>query len=195
MNRAAYLVLIASLALSGCGARLSQSEARRRIAEMSQSKLVPDAIEIRRIVSQTDTSAIVEATITLAFQFKRADPMAEWRIESVRLGDRDWISMDELMSAINDARRRATVQDMQKLAEGLEKFRSANGGFPNARDIAALTDILHPGYMDALVREDAWGRPLDYEGKDATYQLRSLGPDGLRGTPDDIVVQNAPAAP
>src|SRR5262245_57921905 len=123
LSRGLYLLLIACFALPACtGARLSHDEARKRIAEIGQSSLVPDAIEIRRIVSQTETSAIVEATVTLAFQFKRPSPNAEWRIEAVRLGDRDWISLDELLAAINEGRRRTTTQAMQQLAEGIEKY-------------------------------------------------------------------------
>ena len=104
MKRALHFVLFSWLALSGCtGARLSHDEARRKILEIGRSNLVPDAIEIRRIVSQTETQAIAEASVTLAFQFRRDKPDSEWRIEAVRLGDRDWISLDELLAAINEA--------------------------------------------------------------------------------------------
>src|SRR6185295_3424951 len=112
----------ASLALPACtSALLSHDEARKKIAAIGQSNLIPDAIEIRRIISQTDTEAIAEATITLAFQFKRANAAADWRIVAVRLGDRDWISLDELLAAINDSRRRQTSQSMAHLAEAVEK--------------------------------------------------------------------------
>src|SRR6185295_14057477 len=145
----------ASLALPACtSARLSQGEARKRIAAIGQSNLIPDAIEVRRIISQTDTEAIAEATITLAFQFKRASAASDWRIEAVRLGDRDWISLDELLTAINEGRRRTTLQSLQHLAEAVEKYRASNGSLPSAKDIVALTDALHPSYMSDLVRED-----------------------------------------
>ena len=185
-----YLLLLGCLALCACtGARLSHDEARKKIAEIGRSNLVPSAIEIRRIVSQTDTQAIAEATITLAFQFKRDNPNAEWRIQAVRLGDREWISLDELLAGIDEGRRRATANGMQKLAEAVEKFRSTNGSLPNARDIAALTDILNPKYMTELVREDGWGKPILYEVMGPTaFRLTSDGPDGRRGTSDDIVV-------
>ncbi len=185
-----WWVLLGCLALWACtGARLSHDEARRKIAEIGRSNIVPGAIEIRRIVSQTDTQAIAEATITLAFQFKRANPNAEWRIEAVRLGDRDWISLDELLAGVNEGRRRATTDAMQKLAEAVEKFRAANGSLPSARDIVGLTDILHPRYMDELVREDGWGKPIIYEVTGpSSVRFISDGADGRPGTPDDIVV-------
>jgi hypothetical protein len=185
-----HFVLLACLTLSACtGARLSHDEARKKIAEIGRSNLVPAAIEIRRIVSQTNTEAIAEASITLAFQFKRDNPDTEWRIQAVRLGDREWISLDELLAGINEGRRRATTDGMQKLAEAVEKYRTTNGALPNARDIVTLTDILNPRYMSELVREDGWGKPILYEVTGPTaFRLTSDGPDGRRGTADDIVI-------
>src|SRR5213594_2559302 len=126
-----HVLLLGCLVLCSCtSARLSHDEARKRIADIGRSNLIPDAIEIRRIVSQSDTQAIAEATITLAFQFKRDNPDAEWRVQAVRLGDREWISLDELLAGINEGRRRATSDSMQKVADAVEKYRSANGSLP-----------------------------------------------------------------
>jgi hypothetical protein len=193
MKPALFLLLIGCFALPACtSARLSHDEARKTIAAIGQSNLVPDAIEIRRIVSQNDTSAIAESTVTLAFQFKRANANAEWHIEAVRLGDRDWISLDELIAAINEGRRRTTTQALQQLAEAVEKYRSTNGNLPTAKEIVSLTDILYPAYMSKLVREDGWGNPIIYEPTgNSTFRLVSRGADGRRGTPDDVVVENS----
>jgi hypothetical protein len=199
MKRALFLFLFGSLLLPSCAsARLSHDEARKRIAAIGQSSLVPDAIEIRRIVSQSETSAIVESTVTLAFQVKRANPNAEWQIEAVRLGDRDWISLTEMLAAINEGRRRSTAQSIQQLAEGVESYRTANNGsVPAAPDIVLLTDTLYPRYMKVLVREDGWGNPIIYEVVgNSGFRLASRGADGTRGTADDVTVENSrPAAP
>jgi hypothetical protein len=83
---------------------------------------------------------------------------------------------------------------MQQLAAGIADYESKNGGLPNARDIVALTDILHPNYMNVLVREDGWGNPIIYEViGGSTFRLISPGADGRRGTSDDIVVENGRA--
>src|SRR5262245_22390450 len=191
-----YLLLIGCVALAACtSGGLSQGEARKKIAAIGQSSLVPDAVQILRIVSQSDTSAIAESTVTLAFQFKRANANAAWRIESVRLGDRDWISLDDLLAAIDESRRRTTRQAMQQLAEAIEKYRNKNGALPAASDIVKLTDILYPAYMSKLVREDGWGNPIAYEVTGpSTFRLISLGGDKRRGTPDDVVVENSLSA-
>jgi hypothetical protein len=192
MKRALILLLIGCLTLLACsGGRLSHDEARKKIAAIGQSNLIPDAVEIRRIVSQSNTTAIAESTVTLAFQFKRANANAQWHIDSVRLGDRDWISLDELIAAINEGRRRVTSERMQQLKAGIEKYSSPPRTFPAAKDIVTLSDMLYPQYMDVLIREDGWGHPFIYEVTGNSFQLISLGEDGRRGTPDDIVVGGA----
>lgn len=190
MKRALHVLLLASLTLTACAAdRLSHDDARKKISQIGQSDLIPDAIEIRRIVSQSQTQAVAEASITLAFQFKRDNPAAQWRVDAVRLGDRDWISLDELLAAINEGRRRSTVESMQKLAAAVGEYRSANGSLPAAPDIVSLTNMLHPKYVNELIREDGWGHPIDYEVTGGTtFRLVSRGADGRRGTPDDIVI-------
>ena len=183
------LVLLSFIVLSGCsGARLSSEEARQKITEIATSGLVPDAVEVRRIVTQSDTQVIAETTITLAFQFRRDNPASPWRVAAVRLGDRDWIDLNELVAAINEGRRRETVSAMEKLVAGIASYRQINGSAPQVTDIVQLTDILHPNYMSDLVRMDGWGRPIAYEPSGATFRLVSVGADGLRGTPDDIVL-------
>ena len=191
MRHAFYLLLSVTLLTSACsGARLSSNEARKKIAAIGTSPLVPQAVEVRRIVSQSDDQAIVEATVTLAFQFKRDKSNGEWRIEAVRLGDRDWMSLDELLAAVKEGRRRATLNSMQKLATGITNYRQQNGTFPNAADIVKLTDMLHPRYMPDLIRDDAWGHPIQYESTGSDFRLRSYGPDGAPNTSDDILVTN-----
>src|SRR5437867_13253721 len=102
-----HVLLLGCLVLCACtSARLSHDEARKKIAEIGRSNLAPDAIEIRRIVSQTDTQAIAEATITLAFQSKRDAPNAECRIQAVPLGDRHRISLHEVGAGLNQGDRR-----------------------------------------------------------------------------------------
>jgi hypothetical protein len=188
MTRSSKILLMSTLILSACaGNRLSHDEARTKIAEISRSNLVPDAIEIRRIVSQTNTEAIAESSVTLAFQFKRPNENAEWRIESVRLGDRDWISLNELLAAINEGRRRTTLEGLQKLAAAIAKYREMNGAIPMASNITGLTDVLHPLYISELIREDGWGDPIAYQVMGTTFRLVSAGADRLPGTADDIV--------
>ena len=102
----------------------------KKSREIATSGLVPDAVEVRRIVSQSDTQVIAETTITLAFQFRRDNPASPWRVAAVRLGDRDWIDLNELVAAINEGRRRETVTAMEKLVAGIASYRQINGSAP-----------------------------------------------------------------
>ena len=173
--------------LAGCSsARLSHDEARKQIAEIGNSSLVPDSIHIQRIVSQTDKDAIAETSVAMAFEFQRSKSSDPWHIAAVRMGDRDWVDVAEIITAVNESRKRTTLESFQKLALGIETYRQRNGTSPNATDIVGLTNILHPTYMTDLVRLDAWGRPIRYEVTGTSFRLLSDGADGVRGTPDDL---------
>ena len=197
MKPAAALVLPILLLASCTADRLSHDEVRKKVSEIGRSSLVPNAIEIRRVVLQSQTQAVAEANVTLAFQFKRDNPAAEWKIEAVRLGDRDWVSLTEFLAAINEGRRRTTQQSIEKLASGILKYRARNGSLPTASNIVELTDILYPLYMDELIRADGWDQPVDYEiTGPSTFRLVSPGPDGRPGTADDVVFDSSrPATP
>lgn len=185
------LLVLLLIMLSGCtGARISSSEARQKITEIAGSGLVPQAVEIRRVVSQSDTQVIAETTVALAFQFQRTNDKSPWRVAAIRMGDRDWITVDELLAAINENRRRDTTSSMGKLVDGIATYRRTVGSAPPATDIVQLTNVLHPQYMTDLVRADSWGHPIVYEVTGTAFRLVSSGADGLRGTPDDIVLPN-----
>ena len=174
---------------AGCSSsRLSHDEARRQIAEIGNSSLVPGAIQVQRIVSQTDKDAIAEISVSLAFEFQRNKVSDPWHIAAVRMGDRDWVGVDEIVAAVNESRRRTTLESFQKLATGIATFRQRTGAAPDASEIVALTNILHPAYMADLVRLDAWGRPIRYEVVGAGFRLLSDGADGVRGTSDDVLL-------
>lgn len=179
-------MLIAGMSAGCSSSRLSHDDARKQIAEIGNSSLVPDSIHIQRIVSQTDKDAIAETSVALAFEFQRAKSSDPWHIAAVRMGDRDWVGVAEIIAAVNESRRRTTLESFQKLAVGIEAYRQRNGASPNATDIVGLTNTLHPTYMTDLVRLDAWGRQIRYEVVGTSFRLLSDGADGVRGTPDDL---------
>ncbi len=192
MLQKSTLLLAGVLTISGCTpARLSHDEVRKKIAEIGQSTLTPSAVEVQRIVSQTDNRMIAEGNVTLAFQFARDNPNAAWRVEAVRLGDRQWIDLNELVRAINEGRARTTLQSMRKLADGIAQYRTRNASLPPARDIVTLTDLLFPQYMSELIRVDGWGNEIEYALTPTGFTLISKGPNGVRGGEDDVVISSA----
>jgi hypothetical protein len=138
-------------------------------------------------VSQSGNRAIAETSVDLAVQFERDSAVSPWHITSVRLGDQNWISVAELVTALNEAKKRETTASLGKLVAGVGAYRQGTGSIPAARDIKGLSDVLHPLYMKDLVIEDSWGRPIELETSGNDLKFRSLGPDGQRGTADDIL--------
>jgi len=189
MNRAFQLFLLLIFAfLYGCGgARLSQNEIRKQIAELGSSTLTPDAVSIRRVVSQSGDHLIAETSVELAVQFERDSASSPWHIASVRLGDKNWVSVPQFIAALQEVERKTTSTSLAKLVAGVTTYRQRNGSLPVAKDIRALSDVLHPLYMTDLVLDDAWGRPIELETLDSNIRFRSLGPDGKSGTADDIL--------
>lgn len=191
MRRTSLLIVFSLLCAFGCGgARLSHNEIRRQIAEVGGSSLVPSAVNVSRVVSQSGNRLIAETNIELAVQFERASEDSPWQIAAVRLGDQNWISMPEFMAALNEGRRRETTIALEKLSTGIAAYRQRNNGaVPAATNIVLLTDVLHPQYMSDLVRLDAWGNAIQYQAKGNGFELRSFGADERPGTADDILIQ------
>jgi type II secretion system (T2SS) protein G len=189
MNRAfQLLILLIPVICASCGgARLSHDEIRRQVADLGTSTLVPSAVAIRRVVSQSGNRAIAETTVDLAVQLERDSTGSPWHITSIRLGDQNWVPVDELIAALNETKKKVTQSSMEKLSAGIASYRQRNGSAPAAGDIKALGDVLHPQYMKDLVLEDGWGRLFEVEAATPTFRFRSLGPDGQRGTSDDLV--------
>lgn len=186
------LSFLAALALGACTGNLSSRTARQQIAELGDASLVTDDIQIQRIVTELGDRAIAEANVRMAFQFEKG-PDDEWVIVSARLGDRQWVDIEELLGAIEAQNAEETHASLEKLAAGLRTYRIRNGSLPVVGDDAYLSDVLHPLFMTDLVRDDAWGGRIVYTAEGDAYELRAPGPDGRTGTADDVVFD--PASP
>ena len=190
MRSTLLTALIALLAtLSGCsGGTLSTRTARQQIATLGNATLIPSEIEVARIDTQTESRAIVETTMKMTFALEKNSD-GEWYIVSARLGDRRWIDIETLLTALKRQQIEETDEGLRLLAAGLEKYRLERGNRPELSDGAHISDVLHPVFMSVLVREDSWGGSIVYErSADGGFRLSSAGPDGRSGTGDDIVV-------
>jgi len=84
--------------------------------------------------------------------------------------------------------------NLHALRIALERFRIDCGRYPT-REEALRALVVDPGvagwkgpYVN-LVRADPWGRAFVYEPSDTNVVLRSRGPDGNAGTPDDLAAE------
>ncbi len=80
----------------------------------------------------------------------------------------------------------ATESEMDRIANDLMAYRRENfGRLPGRRQFSTWLDDQYAGGANY----DAWGTPYEYMivGR-RSIELRSYGPDRLRGTEDDLVV-------
>jgi len=178
------------LLLTGCSAsqKLSQGKAREKIRELGLVQLEGKEVEVEKVVQSGEDQAVAEANLRLVFKLSKRR-RRDWQVDAIRLGDRSWMEIRTFLSALDEARTRETRESLQKLLGGLREYKGANGQYPQADSIVKLTDLLVPTYMSEVIRYDGWNREFIFNLTDSnSFQLRSLGPDGIRGTADDIVV-------
>ena len=87
------------------------------------------------------------------------------------------IVVPALLTAVNRARQRRSMADMNNLAKANGMVHVDSGRF-----VAALAN-LQPTYMLIAPVNDAWGTPYNYVpgGNQLTYVLTSFGRDGAAG--------------
>jgi hypothetical protein len=191
LKLAGYLILILSCGLVvACAGRrpLSESKVREEIQGLGFGKLEQMRIQVQKISLINENQAVAEVDIQSTLQIAR-DKNKNWQIQALRLGDRSWIELKAFQEAFNQVLSRQTRESLQKLLEGLNKYKQSKGSYPEAPDITKLTDTLVPDYMPDVIRYDAWNRPLVYKVTGAnSFQLSSPGPDGVPGTNDDIIL-------
>lgn len=168
---------------------LSVKQARELLQRLAGASLSKDQVQIKKVEAGIGNGgAIVEAQIETAFRVKKEKD--GWRIAEVRLGDRQWESFELIEEAITREKARRTTALMMRLADGLAAYQKERGQFAATDEIAALLDFLSPRYLSAAPRFDLWGKEFDYKGSNSNYRLSSAGPDGKKGSKDDLVIEN-----
>ena len=82
---------------------------------------------------------------------------------------------------------------VSSLAEALGRFKFHCGAYPTVEEgLAALANkySTHAGWIGPYIEKinpDPWKRPYVYEPTNDPPVVLSMGPDGVRGTADDIV--------
>jgi len=86
---------------------------------------------------------------------------------------------------VNPVLEMSTEREMNNIANDLKIYQRENfERLPSERQFRVWVDDQYSG-NGAL---DAWGAAYEYQLEREVLELRSYGPDGLRGTDDDIVV-------
>jgi hypothetical protein len=171
-----------------CGGRgVNRHTAQQLIRELPVGLAGKDDVQIESISEVGGRHAIVEARLRAAFKLEKVQ--GRWVAREVRIGEHPWEKIDALALALEASRVDETRRRLERVAAAIESFVRSNGALPDFASYTALSDLLHPSYLNPLVREDAWGRPLAAVRADAeTVRLISAGPDGQLGSADDLVV-------
>ena len=111
-----------------------------------------------------------------------------WRVTELRTGDRDWVKVEPLITAVNEQKQSQARREMDLIAQALEKFRQERGFYVVSDKQSVAIDFLSPRYLGRVIRVDPWNHPYKYLGERDHFILRSTGPDGKAETPDDILV-------
>lgn len=100
---------------------------------------------------------------------------------------RAWI-LDHSRPVVNPILRTATESEMDKIVTDLKQHARENlGRMPDTRQFEAWLEATYA----AGGSRDAWDSPYQLEDlrRDRRMRIRSWGPDRLRGTDDDLVVE------
>ena len=183
-------LVLSCLIMEACasGHQPKPSAVKEEIQRLGLAQLSEKRIQIQSVSQTNENRAIAEVQIKSVFQFTR-DKDNRWQVQSIRVGDRNWIDLKAFQEALDMVLTKQTQVSLQKVLVGLNRYKQAKGIYPEAPDIVKLTDILVPEYMSEVIRYDAWNRQLVYKTIGTnSFQLSSLGPDGAPGTKDDIVL-------
>jgi hypothetical protein len=192
MNRHRSLVFIVVFGLlAGCASRRLPDAGfvRGQIEKYGLGEVEKGELQIRNISLVQKNQAIVETTLPVTLQLSRPKGKS-WQIDAVRLGDRNWIELNQLLAAIDLVRARVTRESLENLARGLALYKAKSGVYPMVENIRLLTDLLVPEFMSEVIRFDGWNREIRVEpGPGGSLILRAAGPDGKYNSEDDILVK------
>ena len=175
---------------------LNVKRARCLVAELLGVTLPSDQVRIRDISGfelplGSEPSALIEALVQFDVRFSRES--RGWQVSEFKSGNREWVRVDTLATALNETKRKAAAYDLTAMASALSDFQRERGSFVVSDKQSVLIDHLNPRYLKRVIRLDPWHRPYQYEGAPDHFSLRSVGADGKPRTGDDITVSNTSA--
>ncbi len=179
-----FLILLGSL---GCGKSLER-QVQEQVRTFDHASLSKQQVEVQNVTEIGD-HAVAEVRITTAVRLVKKD--GNWVIEEIRIGDRRWERAEHILAVINEERTETTLQQLNLITEGIRRYADLNHQIPKVSSFEELMDILSPQFHNQVVRIDAWSNPFSYQAIGANeYDLKSAGPDGNLGTPDDLAIRS-----
>ena len=174
-------------------ASLDVGTVRRLLLRLGGADFETGQVEIRKISPGIGGEAIVEARIETAYRFRKQDD--DWEVAEIRLGDRQWESLELVREVVRREKVRRTRLQLQELTTALSSYLTANGSYVEAQTVQGLLDGLTAAHLRVPQWFDQWGTPLLYQGGKQEFRLRSAGPDRQFETSDDLVADSSAQAP
>jgi len=184
----AGFILFPSLFLIACGGRaINKKTAHEVIAHSPLGVFAKTDVYIESVSQTGQRDALVEARLRAAFRFEKVQ--GKWVIREVRLGNRPWEKLDDVLVALQTVKIEETRKLLEKVAAAIAQYRQKKGSLPPFKDYTSLSNQLNPEFLIPLIRLDAWQHPLaaSMVGTDSV-RLESAGADGKFGSEDDIVL-------
>lgn len=109
-----------------------------------------------------------------------------WEVGELRTGTGEWVKLDSMIVALNEAKQQQAREELESMAKALELFRGERGFYIVSEQHSVAIDHLNPRFLAQVIRVDPWHQPYRYDGQRDRFTLRSSGPDGKDNTADDI---------
>src|ERR1700754_2474726 len=101
---------------------LNVKRARCLVAELLGVTLPSDQVRVRDISLLelpfgSESSALIETSVQVEFRFAR--DARGWQVSEFKSGNREWVRLDTLATALNDVKRAAAASDLNTMASAL----------------------------------------------------------------------------
>ncbi|MEE8348834.1 MAG: type II secretion system protein GspG [Acidobacteriota bacterium] len=164
-----------------------ENQIRTQVRTFDGASLDENQVEVTNLRELGD-HATAEIQITTGVKLVKKD--GKWLIEEFRIGDRRWEKAEHILALINEKRTTTTLDQMDLISEGIERYARLNQRIPQVFDSEELATLLFPRFQSQFTPTDGWANPFSYQPRgEREYELRSLGPDGRFGTPDDLIAR------
>jgi hypothetical protein len=182
----AEAVVVPSISSEGDTKNKSKDKKKDEAAKKAAEPLTRGPLTIKQL-SLMGSSGVTEVEVAANFTLSK-DARGKWRVESVELGGETVGELEALWRSVNERKASRAREDLATIREALEAFRRERGFYVVGEDSVVLLDYLSPRYAKHIIRIDPWHNPYRYAGSTAAYTLASDGPDGKRGTADDVTL-------
>jgi hypothetical protein len=167
----------------------SVKRARCLIGVLTGIDVPSDAVRIQQVSPMavpfaSQASAVVVAWIRVTARL--VNEGKGWQVSELRTGNRDWVKLQPLISALNEKKTAQARSEIGTIIEALRRYMLEHGFYVVSDSHAVLIDHLNPRYLSKIIRVDPWNHPYKYDGQRDRFTIRSAGPDGKDQTSDDI---------